>query len=103
MIFLIMQYYQVPLWKTAPFIRLLPPLIAGIMVEWYTAVHISFMLAGFFSLIFLLFVFRFLPIGTRYRLHWLRGRYGWLSGVHYGLSLLLMLIVLFMAHLRNND
>lgn len=70
-----MQYYQVPLWKTAPFIRLLPPLIAGIMVEWYTAIYISFILAGFFSLIFLLFVFRFLPIGTRYRLHWFRGMF----------------------------
>ena len=65
--------YTIPVWKSSPFLRLLPPFIAGILLHWYT--HPSFqleILSAAFS-IALFFSFRFLPLAFRFRFQWLHG------------------------------
>src|SRR5947209_6209558 len=68
-----MNTFWVPIWKKAPFIRLLLPLIAGILIEWYEKndlPQIIIALAGFSIAIT---VFRFLPLVVRFKLSWLQG------------------------------
>ena len=65
--------YQIPLWKSSPFIRLLIPLIAGILLEWYLQFSLPFIVLSFacFSLAFLLF--GFLPISLRFKVQAFQG------------------------------
>ena len=51
--------YQIPFWKTAPLVRLLLPLVAGIIFQWYWQFEISyvFICLGSFSLAFILIYF----------------------------------------------
>jgi len=61
------------IWKSAPFIRLLLPLAAGIIVEWYLHIdpRIWWYLSAFtFVVLFTLF---FIPLFNRFRLSWLSG------------------------------
>ena len=57
--------YQIPFWKTAPLVRLLLPLVAGIIFQWYLQFEISYVLIclGSFSLAFILIYF-FSATGT---------------------------------------
>ena len=68
-----MSPVRVPIWKKAPFIRLLIPFIAGILLQWFfqfTWQQISFFgLASFFLLVF----FRLLPLSLRFKLQSLQG------------------------------
>lgn len=73
MILLIMQQYPVPPWKTAPFIRLLLPLLAGIAAEWYIGIQLWAIITSFSFLGGILILFEFLSIEIRYRLQWLQG------------------------------
>ena len=65
--------YSVPVWKTAPFIRLLLPFIAGIILQWYIPFNIHFIIVCIvcFSVSFLLFYY--LPVSLRYKLLRLHG------------------------------
>lgn len=65
--------YGIPLWKKAPFVRLLLPLITGIILQWYlpiSAIVILIALASF-SISFLLFLW--LPMAVRFKLQFLQG------------------------------
>ena len=63
----------IPIWKKAPFIRLLLPLIAGIILQWYLQIPLQFIVIAFvsFSIAFLLFLL--LPIALRFKLQALQG------------------------------
>jgi competence protein ComEC len=65
--------YAIPIWKNAPFIRLLLPLIAGIMLQWYFQISIAVIVVALisFSIAFLLFLL--LPIAIRFKLIPLQG------------------------------
>jgi competence protein ComEC len=65
--------YNIPLWKSAPFIRLLLPFIVGIIAQWY--IQFPFKITLCLSFIFLLLfgLFYLLPIGFRYKYQWLQG------------------------------
>ncbi len=67
--------YRMPAWKTAPFIRLLIPFIAGILLQWYLPIpyHMIITAMTCFSLASLLFIF--FPLALRFR--W-RALQGWL-------------------------
>jgi competence protein ComEC len=63
----------IPVWKNAPFIRLLLPLIAGIILQWYFQIALTVIIAALisFSISFLLFLL--LPIAWRFTLKTLQG------------------------------
>ncbi|MBK8785751.1 MAG: ComEC/Rec2 family competence protein [Chitinophagaceae bacterium] len=65
--------YAIPIWKKAPFIRLLLPLIAGIILQWYLQIPIQFIVSAFiaFGISFLLFLL--LPIALRFKMQPLQG------------------------------
>jgi len=65
--------YDIPAWKKAPFIRILLPLIAGIILQWYLQIQAGVIIAALicFSIAFLLFLW--LPIAFRYKLQPLQG------------------------------
>jgi competence protein ComEC len=68
-----MPYHFIPAWKNAPFLRLLIPLITGIIIQWYfQAQLLVWAVAIVFSLL-LFFIFFFLPFFTRYRLAFITG------------------------------
>ena len=65
--------YKIPVWKSAPFIRLLLPLAAGIIFHRYIIVPFSVTLTLITVFLMGLAAFPFLPLAHRYRLNSLRG------------------------------
>jgi len=68
-----MSSIWIPIWKKAPFLRLLLPLIAGILLQWYFQydwIQIIFAAIGF-TLAFVLF--QLLPLSLRFKLQALQG------------------------------
>jgi len=65
--------YKTPLWKQAPFVRLIVPFIAGVIIQFYIGIPIFFTIVGTAILLSLLVLFIFLPITYKYTLQWLHG------------------------------
>ncbi len=65
--------YQIPVWKPAPFVRLLLPMAAGILLQWYLGFNLRFIVIAVicFGLAFLFF--QFLSITLRFRLKYMQG------------------------------
>ncbi|MFZ1372004.1 MAG: hypothetical protein WAR78_16590, partial [Ferruginibacter sp.] len=63
----------IPVWKKAPFTRLLIPLIAGIMLQWYFQISITFIASALISFCIAFFLFLLLPIAFRFTLKPLQG------------------------------
>ncbi len=65
--------FAIPIWKTAPFIRLLLPLTAGIVLQWYLQIPLPVIISALisFSIAFLLFLT--LPVAVRFKLKALQG------------------------------
>src|SRR6185436_12917437 len=65
--------YSIPIWKTAPFIRLLVPFIAGIMLQWYVSFSLTLIITAVtcFTIAFLLF--RLFPLVLRFKWKILQG------------------------------
>ena len=63
----------IPIWKKAPFIRLLLPLMAGIILQWYFQIAVNVIITALvsFSVAFLLFLL--LPIALRFKLQAVQG------------------------------
>jgi competence protein ComEC len=63
----------IPIWKKAPFIRLLIPLITGIVLQWYLQIPLQVIVTVFicFGISFLLFLL--LPIALRFKIQPLQG------------------------------
>jgi competence protein ComEC len=59
---------DVPIWKTTPFIRLLLPLIAGILLQWYIQIPLSFSIFGIICFCIAYLLFQLLPFSVRYKL-----------------------------------
>ena len=64
---------DLPVWKTAPFIRLLLPLMAGIVIQFYqqTPLDICIVAIAGFLLAYLLVML--LPLSLKFKLRWLQG------------------------------
>ena len=65
--------YKTPLWKLAPFVRILFPFVAGILIQFYLNIPITIaaICTVLFLLIFLLFTF--LPLTLKYKFGWVQG------------------------------
>ena len=60
-------------WKSSVFIRLLPPLIAGIILQWQTGLALFVLNIGILFCLLLLVIYFFVPIQLRFRLSFLYG------------------------------
>jgi competence protein ComEC len=65
--------YNIPLWKSSPFVRLILPLVLGIIFQWYVKVPFFINAICVSILIFSLFLFTLLSIEKRYKFLWLQG------------------------------
>lgn len=65
--------YTIPVWKKAPFARLLLPFIAGIMLQWYFQILLIYIIAALISFGISFLLFLFLPISLRFKLQPLQG------------------------------
>ncbi len=63
----------IPIWKKAPFLRLLIPLIAGLLIQWYAPLSSHWILLTLSSLFLFLILLLFLPIRVRFRFPLLPG------------------------------
>jgi competence protein ComEC len=65
--------YNIPLWKSSPFVRLILPLALGIIFQWYIKVPLVINAICIASLITQLFLFNILSIEKRYKFQWIQG------------------------------
>ena len=65
--------YAIPIWKKAPFIRLLLPLMAGIILQWYLQFTLSVIVTAFISYSVGYLLFLILPIALRFKMQALQG------------------------------
>lgn len=68
-----MQSYQIPLWKTSPFCRIIIPFIIGISMQWYVPCSIDFILQCLCCFLLSFILFYFLPVETRFRFRSFQG------------------------------
>lgn len=61
--------YVIYIWKKAPFFRLLLPVIAGIILQYYIGFSITFLLSSLVIFAFFYLVFLVMPVAYRFRLH----------------------------------
>jgi competence protein ComEC len=62
-----------PIWKEAPFLRLIIPFITGIAVQCYLPINLSVSWAILTGALVLFFLFQFSKIFTQFKLYWLNG------------------------------
>ena len=62
------KQFDIHIWKKAPFIRLLLPLVVGIMLEWYFQFPVAICIVGAISFTIAYVLFFLLPIAARYKL-----------------------------------
>jgi competence protein ComEC len=68
-----MPVKPIPLWKEAPFLRLIIPLMCGIILQWYLQVSITVSLAFLTASIGLYLLFQFSKSFVQFKLYWLNG------------------------------
>jgi len=68
-----LRSYSIPFWKKFPFVRLLLPLIAGIILQWYLQTPVILIVTALASFIISLLLFLLLPISLRFKLQPLQG------------------------------
>lgn len=74
------------LWKQAPFLRLVIPLIAGIIIEWYTQLPVQLAWISFITCIAALFVFNLRISFLHYKFSWVNGIFVNILFLSIGLS-----------------
>jgi competence protein ComEC len=65
--------YNIPLWKSSPFVRLVLPLALGIVFQWYIKIPLLINAICLGTLIIMLMLFNLLSIEKRYKFQWLQG------------------------------
>src|SRR6478672_9530913 len=60
--------YQIPIWKLAPTIRLLPALLLGIVLQWYLQFSLLFIVASLGCFLAAYFLFAAPPLSTLFQL-----------------------------------
>ncbi|HMJ46228.1 MAG TPA: ComEC/Rec2 family competence protein [Ferruginibacter sp.] len=65
--------YRIPPWKTAPFFRLLLPLITGILLQWHIHFNLSYIVICITCFSVTAFIIYFLPVGARYKVRHVTG------------------------------
>lgn len=65
--------FRLPIWKTAPFIRLLLPLVAGIMLQWYIQFDSTLITVSVASFTTAFALFAALPLALKFKLQFVQG------------------------------
>ncbi len=65
--------YAIPLWKKAPFIRILLPFLTGILVQYYFEIPYFIILSLVGIATSLYFIFSAIPLAYRYSFRWIQG------------------------------
>ena len=64
--------FDVPLWKKAPFIRLLLPFMVGILLQWYLQIPIAVGILSLLCFSTAYCLFNFLPLAAKFKLQFLQ-------------------------------
>ncbi|MFN2439979.1 MAG: ComEC/Rec2 family competence protein, partial [Chitinophagaceae bacterium] len=56
----------IQLWYKAPFLRLILPLIAGILIQWYSQFPLRLLLIAFCVLLIAIIIYEFLPVSKKF-------------------------------------
>ncbi|MGG9964730.1 ComEC/Rec2 family competence protein [Ferruginibacter sp. SUN106] len=67
------QPFSIPVYKTAPFIRLLLPFIAGIILQWYIQIDFPIIVTAIIGFGIATKLFYFLPLAVRFKLQAVQG------------------------------
>src|SRR3982751_5233595 len=62
-----MSRTPIAVWKNAPFLRLLIPLIAGIILQWYVDLRAGFLLTAFFTALLIMILYPVVSTAKKYR------------------------------------
>jgi competence protein ComEC len=65
--------HLIPTWKKAPFIRLLIPLITGIILQWYLQFSLTLIGVAIICFATIVIAFRLLPARLRFKINWING------------------------------
>ena len=65
--------HRLPIWKITPFLRILLPLVAGIIIQWYFQVSLDFIILALASFTIAFSLFYFLPLSLRFKISFLQG------------------------------
>lgn len=68
-----MSFKPVPIWKEAPFLRLIVPLALGIITQWYLQVPINVSSIALITSIVLYLLLQFNKSSIQFKLYWLNG------------------------------
>lgn len=68
-----MKPLSIPLWKTAPFVRLIVPFIIGILLQWYLPVPIPITVIAFSIISIACTLFSFLSLARKFKLQFVQG------------------------------
>ena len=60
--------YVIRIWKKAPYLRILLPLIIGILIQWYFQIPVSVIITALVSFSIAFGLFYMLPIALRFKL-----------------------------------
>ena len=63
----------IPIWKKAPFIRVLLPVTTGILMQWYNSFDKQLILLAGVCFIIAFIAFRLFPLSLRFKLQWMQG------------------------------
>ncbi len=64
---------RIPAWKEAPFVRLLIPLVTGILIQWYAGLQLVVLLTGLVFCLVAAGIFSILQLKERFRLYSING------------------------------
>ena len=65
--------YQIPVWKTAPFSRLLLAFIIGILLQWYFSLPVTIIVISFISFLLAFMLYYFFPLQIKFRFQFIQG------------------------------
>ena len=68
-----MRSFWVPIWKKAPFLRLIIPLIIGILLQWYNQYHLQKIVLAAVCFTIAFTAFQLLPLVLRFKFQQLQG------------------------------
>jgi competence protein ComEC len=83
---------SIPFWKSSPFVRLLVPLMIGIVLQWYLQFSLFYIIYSFVSFFIAFLLFRFLPLAVHFKVQGLQG---------FSLNLLLLCFGLFITYQKD--
>ena len=89
-----MNKFSKLIWKSVPMLRLLLPLIAGILLQVYFEIHLVIIVSVFIIALLLFIIINFLSTSAKYQINWLIGIY---------FSLIFMCLGAAICYLNNSE